>query len=688
MEQSLSLSEKEQLARIIELETKEALLRRARILILHDQGLSTDEIGDHVNLSPRTVRYWLNEYRQKGMDIFPQAVLENISAAPVEDPTEPVVVENIRKTPPDEFGSDAAIDPGEVTGRETEADTSITEPSTAQSDSEAEYRWENVSAVEQHGSSIESAEGDVVQYSLEELCDTYQIDMNHANYVALLAVDLFDRLEEFHELEEEYRRLTETAAIVHDVGYSANPESPHTFGRDLLLNLKLIGVQESELRFVAFSTAMGRKEVKQKRLNSEYEIASIKEHERFQAGILAALVRIADGLDASMSQSTAITDVTYGPDLEVTIRVEGPAALDDTLRARENADLLSSILHMPILVIAESQLVDDQIVEPPPPAKPSLPKKIKKPGILRDDPMSEAGRKTFLFHFVRMHANEDGTREGSDIEELHDMRVATRRMRSAMRVFRPYYQKKAIRPFLKGLRQTGRALGSVRDLDVFMENAAAYLQTLPPEDQTSLDPLLSSWKVQREAARAKMLTHLDSNNYNHFVSGFGEFLTTEGAGAILPKPSKPTADRVFQIIPVLIYHHLEVVLAYENVLEGASLETHHALRIDLKRFRYLLEFFQEVLGGEVKPVIADAVAIQDHLGALNDADVACQILIEYLDNWREKDQRERINIQGVTQYLIAQQTTLRTLVDTFPEQWEHFTRKEMRRELGLAVANL
>ncbi|MFA9491225.1 MAG: CHAD domain-containing protein [Anaerolineales bacterium] len=684
----MSLSEKEQLARIIELETNEALLRRARILILHDQGLSTDEIGDHVNLSPRTVRYWLNEYRQKGMDIFPQAVLENISAAPVEDPTEPVVVENIRKTPPDEFGSDAAIEPGEVTGRETEAVPSRTEPSTAQSDSDAEYRWENVSAVEQHGSSIESAEADVVQYSLEELCDTYQIDMNHAGYVALLAVDLFDRLEEFHELEEEYRRLTKTAAIVHDVGHSANPESPHTFGRDLLLDLKLIGVQESELRFIAFSTAMGQKEVKQKRLNSEYKLASIKEHERFQAGIIAALVRIADGLDASMSQSTAITDVTYGPDLEVTIRVEGPAALDDSLHARENADLLSALLHMPILVIAESQLVDDQIVEPPPPAKPSLPKKIKKPGILRDDPMSEAGRKTFLFHFVRMLANEDGTREGSDIEELHDMRVATRRMRSAMRVFRPYYQKKAIRPFLKGLRQTGRALGSVRDLDVFMENAASYLQTLPPEDQTSLDPLLSSWEVQREAARAKMLTHLDSNNYNRFVSGFGEFLTTEGAGAILPKPSKPTADRVFQIIPVLIYHHLEVVLAYENVLEGASLETHHALRIDMKRFRYILEFFQEVLGGEVKPVIADAVAIQDHLGALNDADVACQILIEYLDNWREKDQRERINIQGVTQYLIAQQTTLRTLVDTFPEQWEHFTRKEMRRELGLAVANL
>ena len=688
MEQSLSFSEKEQLARIIENESNEALLRRARILILHDQGLSTDEIGDHVNLSPRTVRYWLSEYRQKGMAIFPQENLENLSAAPVEGPAEPDAVEHIDGAPPDEVASEIAVEPGEVTGRETESTTLKIEPPTAHSDSEADYRWENVSIVEQYESSIESVETDVKQYSLEELCDTYHVDMVHASYVALLAVDLFDRLEEFHELEEGYRRLTETAAIVHDIGYRANPESPHTFGRDLLLDLELDGMQESELRFIAFSTAMQSKEVKQKRLKSEYKLASIQEHERLQAGIVAALVRIADGLDASMSQSTAITEVNYSPDREVTIHVAGPAAVEDSLRAGENADLLSDLLHMPILVISESQPGDAQVVEPLPPVIATLPKKIKKPGILRDDPMSEAGRKTLLFHFVRMLANEGGTRNGSDIEKLHDMRVATRRMRSAMRVFRPYYQKKAIRPFVKGLRQTGRALGSVRDLDVFMENAAAYLQTLPPEDQTSLDPLLSSWEVQREAARAKMITHLDSKNYDRFVSGFGDFLTTEGAGAILHDPSKPTADRVFQIIPVLIYHHLEVVLAYENVLQGASLETHHALRIDMKRFRYILEFFQEVLGDEVKPVIADAVAVQDHLGALNDADVACQILIEYLDDWREKDQRERINIQGVTQYLIAQQTTLRALVDTFPERWEHFTRREMRRELSFAVGNL
>ena len=52
--------------------------------------------------------------------------------------------------------------------------------------------------------------------------------------------------------------------------------------------------------------------------------------------------------------------------------------------------------------------------------------------------MDEAARKTLLFHFERMLKHEPGTREGEDAEELHDMRVATRRMRAALRVFDGY----------------------------------------------------------------------------------------------------------------------------------------------------------------------------------------------------------------------------------------------------------
>lgn len=317
-----------------------------------------------------------------------------------------------------------------------------------------------------------------------------------------------------------------------------------------------------------------------------------------------------------------------------------------------------------------------------------LPKKLKKPGIKPEDPMSEAGRKVLLFHFSRLLNHEQGTRKGEDIEELHDMRVASRRMRAAFRVFRPFFKQDVIQPFFKGLRRTGRALGGVRDLDVFMDKARTYLEDLPHHERADLDPLLQIWQQERENARRNMLTHLDGKRYQQFLYQFGEFLTTEGMGAIEPKQRKPSAHQVYQVAPKLIYSRYAVLRGYDTIIENAPLETLHALRIDCKRFRYTLEFLQEALAENAKEVIEETVTVQDHLGDLNDADVACQILIGYLDQWSEEDRRERINIGGVTRYLVAKQGELRALVDTFPGTWQHFSRPEVRRGLAMSVAAL
>ena len=56
-------------------------------------------------------------------------------------------------------------------------------------------------------------------------------------------------------------------------------------------------------------------------------------------------------------------------------------------------------------------------------------------GVQADDSLPEAARKVLIFHFIRMRAKEKGTRDGSDVEDLHQMRVSTRRMRAAWRVF-------------------------------------------------------------------------------------------------------------------------------------------------------------------------------------------------------------------------------------------------------------
>jgi transposase-like protein len=97
-------------------------------------------------------------------------------------------------------------------------------------------------------------------------------------------------------------------------------------------------------------------------------------------------------------------------------------------------------------------------------------------GLEPTDSLAEAGRKVLGFHFGRMLTHEPGTRLGNDAEALHDMRVATRRMRAAFRVFGSGFRQKSVKPLLAGSRATARALGRVRDLDVFIEKLQQYQQ--------------------------------------------------------------------------------------------------------------------------------------------------------------------------------------------------------------------
>lgn len=328
----------------------------------------------------------------------------------------------------------------------------------------------------------------------------------------------------------------------------------------------------------------------------------------------------------------------------------------------------------------------------PAPESPRIPRVRKNPGIKVGDPMAEAGRKILYFHFAQMLSHEKGTRMGEDIEELHDMRVATRRMRAAFEVFGPFFRRKAVKNHLKGLRATGRALGSVRDLDVFMEKAQQYLETLPEEERSGLEPLISAWQHERAGKRERMLAYLDSKEYQQFKQDFNDFILTPGLD-VLPDPhigSKPVL--VQHVAPVLIYSHLAAVRTYEQIIANAAIEQLHALRIEFKKLRYALEFFREVLGEQAKEVVEDIKKLQDHLGDLNDANVACQILREFIETWEERQinlpLQERQNPEPIVAYLAAKHSELHNLMVTFPEAWAHFNRPDLRRNIALAISVL
>jgi len=314
------------------------------------------------------------------------------------------------------------------------------------------------------------------------------------------------------------------------------------------------------------------------------------------------------------------------------------------------------------------------------------------PGVLPDDPLAEAGRKVWRYHFAQMLLHEDGTRLGEDIEELHDMRVATRRMRAAFDVFSNAFTDKALRRHLKGLRLTGRTLGKVRDLDVFIDKARRYQSSLGEEQSHSLDPLLAAWEGERELARDEMVAYLNSHRYDKFKDRFYTFLSTPGAGALPRSQELPMPYLVREAAPVLIYDRLGAVRAYDAILPQASLEQFHALRIEFKKLRYTLEYFREVLGNEAKEVINEIKTLQDHLGDLNDANVAADILRDFLARWDSlqagKPVTERQGPEPILAYLSYQYAERQHLMLSFKTAWKQFNRPALRRSLAKAVAVL
>ncbi|MCB0166331.1 MAG: CHAD domain-containing protein [Anaerolineae bacterium] len=316
-----------------------------------------------------------------------------------------------------------------------------------------------------------------------------------------------------------------------------------------------------------------------------------------------------------------------------------------------------------------------------------------KMGLEPTDSMAEAGRKVLAFHFEYMLNHEPGTRLGEDIEELHDMRVATRRMRAAFQVFGDSYTKKSALPLLKGLKKTGRALGPVRDLDVFIEKLHHYQATIAESEQAKLKPLLDMLQTQRDKARQTMMDHLDSRDYRRFKKLFGKFVITAGMGA---KPVKlgdnPEPDQLRHVGPMLIYDTYAEVRAYETVLDGAPISTLHQLRITCKRLRYTLECLEEVLGPEAGRVIAETKIMQDHLGDLNDAEVAAGIINKFLKGFAAQQEQlpleEQQSPEQIEAYLRAKQNERHELLVSFSAAWDRFNRREFRKMLAQSVSVL
>lgn len=299
-----------------------------------------------------------------------------------------------------------------------------------------------------------------------------------------------------------------------------------------------------------------------------------------------------------------------------------------------------------------------------------------------EETMAEAGRKILLADFIRMLENEAGSRDGGDIEHVHDMRVATRRMRSALRLLNEFFRPKAVRAIERPLRRTARALGTVRDLDVMIDNLEKAKEGLEPTAQESLAVMIERLDAERVTGRAVLNRTLDKGEYRHFVDDYAKFVTTPGMGAKKVDLESHVPWQVRHLLPIFIYNHVAQVRAYDNVLDEADALTLHALRIEIKRLRYVVTFFSDVLGASIGDYISELKGLQDHLGTMNDLHVA---YVRLSDMAHQLDETHQQAIRDYLEGMEAESQAMRGQVGAI---WRRFNGKTVQRQLAKAVADL
>ena len=306
-------------------------------------------------------------------------------------------------------------------------------------------------------------------------------------------------------------------------------------------------------------------------------------------------------------------------------------------------------------------------------------------GIVADDTMAEAARKVLRLHFARMQRREAGTRSGADAEDLHDMRVSTRRMRAAWRVFDGAFKAGKTKKIRRHLEVIADRLGAVRDLDVLIEGLEAYSIAVDEDRRAGLDPLLSLWRKQRSSARNLLLSELDSDRYASFIKEMEQFMDA-GSNASATVATPIARHRVRDRAASEIWAAYETVRAYELVFPWADVDTLHELRIAAKWLRYELEFFGEVLGPDASRLLERVVALQDHLGSLHDADVATKLARDLLV--ARAGELSELEAEAIGTYLRSREREVARLRRALGPVWRAVSGAPFRRALGRAAAAL
>jgi len=431
--------------------------------------------------------------------------------------------------------------------------------------------------------------------TIAELCRKYHNESVHTEHVTALALSLFDKTRARLKIPGADRRLLEAAARLHDVGYSVNPLHHVEASAQIVLQEGVKGYREKQPTLIAAIMLLhGGKLVEAVR---HPLLEELTDSQRDRVLRLGAFLRLADGLDYGHIQNATITDVQVGRK-NVEARVASPLFSHNLVRADRKADLWRRAFPL------EIRLVPDE--------------SGARPLVSADLPPAEAARRLLSLQYKTILANIDGTLDGSDVEPLHRIRVATRRM---LQVFRKHLPRESAEFIDEALRELGRELGPARDLDVWIDFLRTDAARQPLTASRLWQPFLHHQLRCRYLQDATVRRSLRGAHFGALRHHAARLLRAEVPLLLETAPANEVLESLARRKFTKAARRVRKQAHLRHSNASAKL---HRLRGMLRQARYVGEFFAPLLDPGDRKLTQRLHEVEQDLARIHDIDIALE----------------------------------------------------------------
>jgi CHAD domain-containing protein len=261
----------------------------------------------------------------------------------------------------------------------------------------------------------------------------------------------------------------------------------------------------------------------------------------------------------------------------------------------------------------------------PPPKKASLPESVGQQSLT----VAEVSYDLIRQQYDCMIQQEQGVLADQDPEYLHQMRVGSRRLRTALQAFGKVVKlPRAARE--KHVGALTKMLGKLRDLDVqIAATRENYYPHLNPAEQKRLDKLLVTLEKQRRQALAEVKTALTDSDYQRLKDAYEDWLDHPQYTSIAHLPLPLLLPELLSPLLATLLLHPAWLIPVDDISK-ASNRVLHDLRKTCKAVRYQAEFFIPFYGSTFQDWIEDMKQLQENLGKVQDAWILRKLLLDEL----------------------------------------------------------